>query len=255
VLNVVCWVAALLVGVAPRPLWPRIDPRLPLHRAAFASGLLALGIGFVIGVPGFFEFAGGLASANNDWMLTRLSAPPQAGDSAVGMVPYGISILTLFLYLFFTPRGLFSLYLVASGSLRALAAFIDPDDALGDPVLTGIYRVTSRLASTNKAERARLTRERLEGAERPDVLQTGEWAGVDADYVVLASRKKAEWTAGAIIMTSTDWYKLATPFDIDTPAGLRTAYPLKKMDAVEVLRRGIRYELPRLAGRKPKADS
>ena len=253
-MNVVWWVAALVLGAAPRPLWPRIDPRLPFHRTAFASGLLALGLGFVVGVPGFFEFAGGLASANNDWMLARLAAPPQAGDSAVGMVPYGLSILTFFLYVFFTPRGLFSFYLVASGSLRAIAAFIDPEDALGDPVLTGIYRAASRLASTNKAERARLARERLEGDERPDMLQTGEWAGVDADYVVLASRKKAEWTAGAIIMTSTDWYKLGTPFDIDTPAGLRTAYPLTKMEAVEVLRRGIRYELPRLVGRKPRAE-
>src|SRR5205823_10801108 len=137
------------VGAAPRQLWPRIDPRFPLHQAAFASGLLTLGIGFVIGVPGFFEFAGGLASANNDWMLTRLAAPPQAGDDASGLLPYGISILTFFIYIFFTPRGLFSLYLVASGSLRAIAAFIDTDDALGDPVLTGIYRAASRLASTN----------------------------------------------------------------------------------------------------------
>ena len=254
-MNVVWWLAALLVGAAPRPLWRRIDPRLPLHQTAFASGLLTLAIGFVVGVPGFFAYAGGLASANNDWMLARLAAPSQAGDSAVGMVPYGISILTFFLYLFFTPRGLFSLYLVASGSLRAIAAFIDPEDALGDPALTGIYRVTAGLASTNKAERTRLTRARLEGEARPDVLQTGEWAGVDADYVVLASRKKAEWNAGAIIMTSTDWYKLGVPFDIETPAGLRTAYPLTKMEAVEVLRRGIRYELPRLAGRKLRAES
>jgi hypothetical protein len=255
VLNLVCWVAALLVGAAPRPLWRRIDPRLPLHQTAFASGLLTLAIGFVIGVPGFFEYAGQVASDNNDWMLRRLAAPPEAGDSAVGLVPYGVSILTLFLYLFFTPRGLFALYLVATGSLRAIAAFLDSDDARGDPVLTWIYRVTTRLTSSARDTRVRLARERLEGEERPDVLQTGEWAGVDADYVVLASRKKAEWKAGAIIMTSTDWYKLGAPFDIDTPAGLRTAYPLKKMEAVEVLRRGIRYELPRLAGRKPRADS
>ena len=39
---------------------------------------------------------------------------------------------------------------------------------------------------------------------------------------------------------------LGVPFDIQTPAGLRTAYPLKKMDTVEVVRRGIQYELPRL---------
>ena len=54
---------------------------------------------------------------------------------------------------------------------------------------------------------------------------------------------------GAIILTSTDWYKLGVPFDIQTPAGLRTAYPLKKMDTVEVVRRGIQHELPRLPRR------
>jgi hypothetical protein len=74
---------------------------------------------------------------------------------------------------------------------------------------------------------------------------------VDADYVVLASRKKPDWTAGAIIITETEWYKLGVPFDIETPAGLRTAYPLSKMETVEVLRRGIRYELPRLSRRPP----
>jgi hypothetical protein len=44
------------------------------------------------------------------------------------------------------------------------------------------------------------------------------------------------------------------PFDMQTPAGLRTAYPLKKMDTVEVVRRGIQYDLPRLRGTsKPRA--
>jgi hypothetical protein len=40
------------------------------------------------------------------------------------------------------------------------------------------------------------------------------------------------------------------PFDIETPSGLRTAYPLKKMETVEVVRRGIQYELPRLPPRR-----
>jgi hypothetical protein len=31
------------------------------------------------------------------------------------------------------------------------------------------------------------------------------WAGLDVDYVVLASRRKREWEAGAIILTSSDW--------------------------------------------------
>jgi len=251
VLNLTSWAAALVVGAAPRPLWRWLEPPLPLHRTAFPSGLLTLGVGFVYGVPGFFAYASSVASDDNDWMLRRLALPPQLGDSAVGLVPYGVSILTLFLYLFLTPRGLVSLYLAASGSIRAVAAFFDPSDARGDFVLTAIYSAVTSVWQGARRTRTRLARERLEGEERPDVLQTGEWAQVDADYVVLASRKKAEWTAGAIIMTSTDWYKLGEPFDIDTPAGLRTAYPLNRMEAVEVVRRGIRYDLPRLA-RQPR---
>ena len=62
----------------------------------------------------------------------------------------------------------------------------------------------------------------------------------------------AAWLGGcATPMTeaecrAADWYKLGEPFDIQTPAGLRTAYPLSKMETVEVVRRGIQYELPRL---------
>lgn len=92
-----------------------------------------------------------------------------------------------------------------------------------------------------------MAREKQEGRERPDVLQTGAWAGLDVDYLVIASRRKPEWDPGAIILTSTDWFRLGVPFDLETPAGMRTAYPLKKMDTVEVVRRGIQYELPRLS--------
>ncbi len=76
------------------------------------------------------------------------------------------------------------------------------------------------------------------------VVRPGSWCGLEADYVVLAARRKAEWTEGAIILTSTDWYRLGAPFDMDTPSGLRTAYPLTKLESVEVVRRGIEYELP-----------
>ena len=49
-----------------------------------------------------------------------------------------------------------------------------------------------------------------------------------------------------IVMTATDWYKLGVPFDLQTRSGLRTVYPLTKMNEVEVVRRGVRYELPKL---------
>ena len=239
------WIAAVLVGIAPRRWWPSLERHLPMRSAAAVSGVATFAGGFFYGFAGFMSFATKLAGANNDWMLARLNGPVSPGDEAVGLVPYGISVLTLFIYLFFTPRGLFSTYLVASGALRAISAYLD--DPRGDPVLTGVDWAAVTMFEKNRRERRQIARERLEGSATPDVLQTGAWAGLpDADYVVLASRRKAEWTAGAIILTSSDWYKLGVPFDMQTPAGMRTAYPLKKMETVEVVRRGIRYELPRL---------
>ena len=244
------WLAALVACAAPRRVWPRLDARLPIERAAAPAGIITLSIGFAIGVRGFFAFAGLQADANNTWMIQQFSKPSTGNDAAIAMVPYGMSILTLFIFLFFTPIGLLSLYIVVSGTLRTIAATVD--DAGGDPILSGLHWAATTVAVRYTRNRQRSRREELEGPEAPDLLQTGEWAGLPAvDYVVLASRRKAEWTAGAIILTSTDWYKLGAPFDVQTPAGMRTAYPLMKMNAVEVVRRGIQYELPRLA-RGPK---
>jgi hypothetical protein len=244
-LSLVLWLLAVLAGSAPRRWWPSLERHLPMRSAAAVSGLATLAGGFFYGFGGFMTYATTLAGANNDWMLARLNGPTAPGDGAVGLVPYGISALTLFIYLFFTPRGLFSTYLVVSGALRAISAWLD--DSRGDPILSGADRAAVTLFEKNRRERRQIARERLEGREAPDVLQTGAWAGLpDFDYVVLASRRKAEWTSGAIILTASDWYKLGVAFDLQTPAGIRTAYPLKKMDTVEVVRRGIRYELPRL---------
>jgi hypothetical protein len=243
------WIAALVAGAAPRRLWRQLDPPFPVRRAAFPAGILTSILGFAIAVRGFFAFAGQLAGANNAWMLNRLVHSPGQSDDAVVMVPYGISILTLFIFLFFTPTGLIALYLMASGAVRGIAAFIDPDDARGDSLLSGIDWAATRMFAKRRADQARRTREREEGDEVPDVLLTGDAAGLASDYVVVASRRKAEWTAGAIVMTSGDWYKLGTPVDRRINGRLRTLYPLTKMEAVEVVRRGIMYELPRLSRR------
>ena len=239
----VAWLAAIVAGVAPRRLWPALEQHLPLRRAAAVSGLVTMIAGFFYGFGGFMIFATQLASTTNNWMLAQLAGPAPNDDAA--LVPYGVSVLTLFVYLFFTPRGLFSLYLTSTGFVRAIAAYVD--DALGDPLWTAIDWAIVTVFRRNRDERRHIARRRLEGNDAPDVLQTGEWAGLpDVDYVVLSVRRKDEWTAGAIILTSSDWYRLGDPFDRQTPTGVRTAYPLKKMDAVEVVRRGIQYELPRL---------
>lgn len=246
------WLIALVVCVAPRRVWPRLDSRLPLASAAAPAGLITALVGFAIGVTGFFAFAERQADANNAWMLRQLALPSKGHDTAIGMFPYGMSVITLFVFLFFTPGGLLACYLATTGTLRAVSAWFD--DPHGDPLLSGAHWAVTMTVTRNREERRRIARERREGREAPDVLQTGAWAGIDADYIVLASRRKPEWEPGAIILTSADWYRLGVPFDIDTPAGLRTAYPLTRLETVEVVRRGIEYELPRMPRRHDNAS-
>ena len=211
-----------------------------------ASGLITFFGGVAIGLVGFFRFATHQADANNTWMLQQLADPHGAGDSAA-LVPYGMSMLTPLMYLF-TPTGLLALYLVVSGSARGISAWFE--EPRGDPLLSTVDWAAATLAAKRRGERRRTTRERLEGPEAPDVLRTGDWAGLPGvDYIVLSSRRKPEWNAGAIILTSAEWYRLGVPFDLETPMGLRTAYPLTRLDTPEVVRRGIQYELPALRGR------
>ncbi len=243
-MRLILWLVAVVAGLAPRRFWTTLEIHLPLRSAAVVSGLVTLLTGVFLGVGGFLAFGGQLAGANNDWMLRQFTVAPARDNAVIGLVPYGMSVVTLFIFLFFTPTGLLALYLMTSGTLRAISAWLD--DPMGDPALTSIHWAVTTLFEKNRRERRQIARERLEGANAPDVLRTGEWAGLPGvDYVVLAARKKAEWDAGAIILTSSDWYRLGVPFDLQTPDGLRTAYPLKKMDTVEVVRRGIQYELPR----------
>lgn len=235
-----------MLGILPRRYWSRLDPPFPMVPAAFASGIVTLAIGFALGVPGFFVFASALAGANNSWMIQTVTGArgASAQGSAAGLVPYAISPFSLPLFLFFTPLGLLSTYIVASGSVRAAAAWFD--DPRGDFFVSAADWAIATGLRTNRQARSRQSRERREGDERPDILKTGEWAGIDADYVLLSSRRKPEWEKGAIVMSSEDWYRLGAPYDMETPSGLRTAYPLTKLETVEVVRRGIMYELPAL---------
>ena len=92
---------------------------LPIASASIVSGLLTFGVGFFIGVDGFLAFGSRMASSQNAWMLREL-AKPGASD-AVALAPYATSPFTPFGFLFFTPLGLTSLYLGASGAIRTLS--------------------------------------------------------------------------------------------------------------------------------------
>lgn len=242
------WIAALVLGAAPRRVWPTLERYVPVVRTAAPAGLLVMLTGFFLAFGGFFTYASTMASENNSWMLRTLAA---GGSDQAALVPYGMSLLTLFIFLFFTPLGLFASYLAVSGFLRAVCAWFD--DPRGDPLLSMLDAATVRSAERRRQRRTREARERREGVAARDVLVTGHSLGVSADVVLLASRRKAEWTAGATIITSGQWYRLGEPYDLETPTGLRTAYPLTKFDSLEVVRRGIQYELPALSGRSARA--
>jgi hypothetical protein len=235
---------AVALGIVPRRYWSRLDPPFPMTPAAFLSGTATVALGLTVGIPGYFTFATQLASANNNWMLRQIAGPATAATESAGLVPYGMSVLTLFIYVFFTPSGLMSTYVVASGFVRAVAGWFD--DPHGDLVLTLLDWLVTAGARNQKDGRLKKEREALEGPEAPDVLKRGRWAGLDSDLVLLSSRRKPEWDKGAIVMSGDDWYRLGAPFDMKTPAGLRTAYPLTMLQTVEVVRRGIVYRLPPL---------
>ena len=121
------------------------------------------------------------------------------------------------------------------------------DQATGDPLLTGLDELARSLGQRGRLSSARRRRAREEGPEVADRLFTGEGAGLaGVDYLVVASRRKPDWTAGTIVMTSEGWYRLGAPFDARLPYGLRTVYPLIRLDTAEVLRKAVRYDLPPL---------
>ena len=217
---------AVLAGFLPKRYWDDID--LPIENVALFSALVNFFAGAAFGIVGYFEFM-------NYVLSQRLwTAPPM-------MIQVYIS------YVFFTPRGLFSLYLVATGFIRYGSWFVG--DLMGDPVLTLLDSTWRRLLRKQHDDRARKDRLALEKDDEPDRRYDGEWAGLkDVDFVIVSARRKPGWTKGTYVMTSDGWYVLGDPFDRPMANGLRTVYPLTELRTLEVLRKGVTYELPPLRG-------
>lgn len=241
--------AAVPAGLLPRRYWERVLYRLPISRLALVSALLTFLTGGFIGARGFLDYATRAAGAANQAML-EIAARQNAGQLPAGepittAAPVAFSILSLVAFALFTPLGLFATYLTVSGFVRAASSLVD--EPFGDPILTGVDALVRRSSARAVAASRRRARARAEGPETPDRLYTGEWAGLSGvDYVVVSSRRKPGWDAGAFVITSDKWYTLGTPFDMRLPEGLRTVYPLTEQRVNEVLRRGVRYELPPL---------
>jgi len=247
---ILLFLVAIPAGLAPRRYWPALDTRVPVYRAAFVSALATFLLSVVISVPAFFAYAEGHASTATEMMLQALGIhqTPVAPAMGAAQVTWVSSLFLPFTFAFFTPIGLVSTYLTVTGVVRMISVFVD--DARGDPLLTIGDSVTRRLWTGGRRRAAARARERREGTEVPDVLITGSDAGrADVDLVVIASRRKPDWDAGAIVVTDDRWFTLGAPFEQQMPGGWRTLYPLTELHHHEVLRRAVRYSLPPLRRR------
>jgi hypothetical protein len=241
---------ALPASLLPRRLWDgRLLEPLPLRQAVPLSGLLTSLAGLVAGFRWYLAFVQRAADAavNGAFEYSarqmRHELPATRELTTWDLQSFSIIWLATFLV---TPAGLFALYLVVSGIVRAVSGLFEQPG--GDYLLTGADAATRRGLAWRRTRRAESRREESEGPAVPDRLFTGEWAGLTGvDYVVVASRRKAGWTRGTFVVTSDKWYTLGEPFDLQLPQGLRTVYPLTEQRVTEVLRRGVQYELPVLS--------
>ena len=239
-------VLALPFAWLPKRYWQSID--LPVPNVAFASSLIGLFAGFAIGIRGYFAYLTALYASPGASIL-EISKQQVAGKLPetleVSGVPMTLGILAPITFALATPMGLLATYLVLSGFFRVVEWYIGEPG--GDPLLTGIDALGRRLFGRHQVNSAQRERTRLEGAEEPDRRYDGEWAGLTGvDFVVVAARRKPGWTKGTWVITSEGWFKLGEPFDRPMPQGIRTIYPLTLENTLEVLRKGVSYELPPL---------
>jgi len=230
----------MAASLLPHRHWARLPPWLPVTAAACASGIVTAFIGMAIGIPGFLEHAHATTSLGLDAELHETFTNPGAGYRQ-GLVQ-GFAGLSLFTFLLLTPKGWATLYLVVGGTVRAMAGWFD--DPVGDPILTGLDTLGSRLLGTRRTRAAIAGREALEGPEVPDRVVSSSAAGVaGCDLVIVASRRKPGWERGVAVFTADKCYRLGEPVERTIAGRLRTLYPLTEHNDLEVVRRSVQYDL------------
>lgn len=233
--------AAMAAALLPLRHWRALPYWIPVQRAAFASGLLTLFAGAAIGIPGFLEHAAANVSFLNQTVVDDAMRNPAAGYSR-GMVQ-GFAGLSIFTFLFLTPAGLVTLYLIGSGGTRAAAAWFD--DPIGDPLLTGADYLLGSSRERRQRDRERRTRDALEGPEVPDRAVSSAAAGLPpCDIVIVASRRKEGWENGVTVFTADAAYRIGQPVERTIAGRLRTCYPLTEHKDFEAVRKSVHYDLP-----------
>lgn len=222
----------------PTSWWGPLEERFQLSRHSWLSGLVTMFVGIGLGIPGYIGYVQTAAGGVNQALIDA--------QSDLVQLP-GWGLLSLPLFLLTTPTGLASMYLTASGFMRAVAAYLT-DESYGDLLLTWLDNSVRRSVKVRKKKRESAARARLEGADVPDRLVTGKDAGrPEYELVVLTSRRKADWDPRVYLVSQAGRaFQITEIFDVTTPAGLRTGYALTELRTLEAIRHAIAYELPPL---------
>ncbi len=241
------FVAAFFASFLPARHWSRF-PSLPISRAAPLAGVATFIAAALLGIFGFLAYTDGVIRDTGELQIAIAEQQlkgelPETPEVSAG--PLAVAMLTPLAFLSLTPSGQLSAYFGTTALVRAIAWVAD--EPMGDPVLTMLDAVAARGGGRLRTAHQRRTRERQEGAAVPDRLYPASWARLTGvDLVVVASRRRPEWTNGATVVTSDGWFSLGEPFELHTADGLRTVYPLTRQRDADVGRHTVEYELPRL---------
>jgi hypothetical protein len=236
-------VAGIAAAMLPARLWPDLDEHLPVTESAFPASLLTFLAGAAVGIPGFLNHATAQAGINTQAMLDAATSAAPGAQYVDSSMSVGMTSLSLFTFLLLTPQGWATMYLGLTGFVRTVAAGFD--DPRGDLVLTLVDAGMVRTFQNRQARKRRVNREALEGSEVPDRVVPGSQVGLPgADIVVVASRRKSDWDAGTVVITSRSVYRVGDIVERTIHGKLRTLYPLTEHKDFEVFRRTVRYEVP-----------
>ena len=230
-----------------------------VRNGAYLSILLTAALGVRIGYAGFFERAQ-KAGQEGAALALKLGAPGAAGGvgglsqtEAVQAALLGNALTPLALFLF-TPLGWLADYLVISAVFRGITLAVD--NPWGDPLLTLVDKLVRGKRAEREARRQAVDRELAEGPEVKDqVLACRKFAGKEADYVIVSSRRKAGWIPATTVIAGSVRLRIGEPLEKSLEGKLRTCYPLKVIRDLQVDRRIVHYEWPEDAPPLPDLDA
>ncbi len=245
--NAARYALGIIAAMLPARWWRWLDRYVPASDCAHISGILTLLAAAFIGLFGFLAYARQLSSDNLDAGWTVAQQNPQHDDK-IGIFlrsgPMAFTAFALPLFLFTTPLGLLSFYMAVSGVLRSIAPLFD-DAAFGDPLLTGIDKLATGGARRSRARAEQMQRQKLAGPALPDRIMSASQLGIDhADFVIVSSRPKPDWSTGTVVLTAEGAYRVGAIEDRMIAGRLRTLYALTEHKDLEAFRRVVHYELP-----------